>query len=303
MRRLVLAVMALAIPCFVVPVGAQDASPAAWRAEYDARLRAEYGWLSVAGLSFLEPGVNTVGSLAGSDVLLPPGEAPLEVGRIVYRNGEATLRLRAGVEATVDGEPARAVVALAPKSGEPAPRVRVGDIELHWHRSGERVGIRIRNPHASLRTTFAGTRWFAPEPRYDVVGHLERHATPRVVPVRNVLGDAEEYRSPGVLHFRIDGHDVALVPFTASRGRLWLIFRDATAGRDTYGTRFLYAEPLGDDSYRLDFNRAYNPPCAYNPHTTCPTPVRENVLDIAIPAGEKLYEPAAQLTARRRIDD
>ncbi len=299
MRRLTLAFVASSILFTAVPAGAQASSAEAWRADYDARLRAEYGWLSVSGLSFLQPGVNTVGSLAGSDVVLPPGQAPLEVGRIVYRDGEALLHLRAGVTATVNGEPAPAVVALAPKAGKPAPRVRIDDIEFHWHRSGERVGIRVRDPHSELRRTFTGTRWFAPEPRYDVVGRLERYPEPRAVPVRNVLGDADDYTSPGRLHFTIDGHDVTLVPFAASQGRLWLIFRDATAGRETYGTRFLYAEPLGDDRYRLDFNRTYNPPCAYNPHTTCPTPVRENVLDVAIPAGEKLYEPAVNLTARR----
>ncbi len=299
MRRVTLALVASSILLSAAPVPAQSPSVEQWRADYDARLRAEYGWLSVSGLAFLREGVNTIGSLAGSDVVLPAGRAPLEVGRIVYRDREAWLHLRPGVTATIDGEPTPAVVPLAPADGKPAPRVRIGDIEFHWHRSGERVGIRVRNPHSELRRTFAGTRWFAPDPRYDVVGRLERYPEPRGVPVRNVLGDAEEYTAPGRLHFTIDGRDVTLVPFAASHGRLWLIFRDATAGRETYGTRFLYADPLGDDTYRLDFNRTYNPPCAYNPHTTCPTPVPENVLDVAIPAGEKLYEPAVNLTARR----
>jgi uncharacterized protein (DUF1684 family) len=114
-----------------------------------------------------------------------------------------------------------------------------------------------------------------------------------------VLGDVETYTSPGVLTFEIDGRALELVPFAASRDRLWLIFRDASAGRETYGTRFLYAEPLGGDRYRVDFNRAYNPPCAYNPHTTCPTPLRENVLPVAIQAGERLYQTPSRLTARR----
>jgi uncharacterized protein (DUF1684 family) len=270
-----------------------------WRTEYEASLRAEYGWLSVAGLWFLEPGANTVGSLEGSTVLLPAGQAPLEVGRVVLRDGEATLTLRPGVSATIDKEPVRGTVRLNPDEGRPAPRVRVGDVEFHLHRSGERHGIRVRDPHSPLRTGFTGTRWFEARENHDVVGTLRRSTEPRTVRVHNVLGDVETYTSPGVLTFEIDGRALELVPFAASRDRLWLIFRDASAGRETYGTRFLYAEPLGGDRYRVDFNRAYNPPCAYNPHTTCPTPLRENVLPVAIQAGERLYQTPSRLTARR----
>jgi uncharacterized protein len=269
----------------------------AWRADYEARLTADYGWLSVAGLSFLREGVNTVGSLRGSVVQLPAGEAPLEVGRIVYHDGRATLHLRTGTTALVDGAPAPRVIPLDPQDGGAAPRVRVGDVEFHLHRSGARTGIRIRDPHSAIRTGFAGLQWFAADPAYDVVGTLQPHPTPRRVLVRNVLGDQEPYTSPGTLSFSIDGRTLTLVPFAARDGRLWLVFRDATAGHETYGTRFLYAEPVGGNRYRVDFNRAYNPPCAYNPHTTCPTPLDDNVLPAAIRAGERIYR--APVTARR----
>lgn len=301
MRRHLSVVVLFAV--LASPFGAtaqQDRPPLdEWRTAYESSLRAEYGWLSVAGLSFLEPGVNTVGSLVGSEVLLPAGRAPLEVGRVVVRGGEATLVLRPGVSATVGDGPVHGTLRLNADEGEPAPRVRVGDVEFHLHRSGERLGIRVRDPHSPLRTGFAGTRWFEANPRHDVIGTLRRHDEPRAIPVHNVLGDVETYTSPGVLTFEIDGRALELVPFAASLDRLWLIFRDASAGRETYGTRFLYAEPLGGDRYRVDFNRAYNPPCAYNPHTTCPTPLRENVLPVAIQAGERLYQAPSPLTARR----
>lgn len=264
-----------------------------WRADYEARLTADYGWLSVAGLSFLQEGVNTIGSLRGSGVELPAGQAPLEVGRIVYREGRATLHLRAGVAARVDGEPAPRVVTLDPRDGAAAPRVRVGDVEFHLHRSGSRVGIRVRDPHSHIRTAFAGVQWYGADPAYTVIGTLAPDASPRVIGVRNVLGDEEPYTSPGRLTFTLHGQHLSVVPFSARDGRLWLVFRDATAGHETYGTRFLYAEPLGDQRYRVDFNRAYNPPCAYNPHTTCPTPLDDNVLPAAIRAGERIYRAPA----------
>ena len=120
-----------------------------------------------------------------------------------------------------------------------------------------------------------------------------------LAPVRNVLGDNEPYRSPGVLTFTYDGQLVRAVAFSASNGRLQIIFRDASVGRETYGTRFVYAEPQADGRYVIDFNRAYNPPCAYNPYTTCPTPPAENVFRIAITAGEKLYHGPTLTTASR----
>lgn len=299
MRRHLAAFVVPALLLAPVHARAQSTLPIEeWRSAYETQLRAEYGWLSVAGLTFLEPGVNTLGSLVGSDVRLPPGQ-PLEAGRIVFRHGRATLHLRPGVHATLGDAEAPRVVPLDPVDGQPAPRVRIGDVEFHLHRSGSRTGIRLRDPHTPLRTAFTGTRWFAPDERYDVVGTLVRSERPRPVPVHNVLGDVETYTSPGVLTFTVADRQVSLVPFAASCGRLWLIFRDASAGHETYGTRFLYAEPLGSDRFRVDFNRTYNPPCAYNPHTTCPTPLPENVLPVPIRAGEQLYETAPALTARR----
>ena len=96
--------------------------------------------------------------------------------------------------------------------------------------------------------------------------------------MQNILGDVEEASSPGEVAFSIGGQAVRLVAFTAGK-RLWFVFRDATGGTSTYRIRFLYAEaPDAQGRVRLDFNRAYNAPCAYNPHTTCPLPLPENRL-------------------------
>ena len=107
--------------------------------------------------------------------------------------------------------------------------------------------------------------------------------------VRNILGDDEPYQAPGQLEFPWEGRKLRVLAFTSTKGRLQVIFRDASVGRETYGTRYVYAEPTGDGRYTVDFNKAYNPPCAYNPYTTCPTPPSQNILKVAIRAGEKLY--------------
>ncbi len=276
-----------------------------WRDRYETALRDEYGWLSVAGLTFLPRGVHTIGSLAGNDVRLPAGHAPLEVGRLVVAESGTTLLLKPGVEALLNGKPAPSRIALhtvrrgAPgQPSTPADRVRIGRIEFHLHESGERLALRVRDPESPIRVAFEGPRWYPTTQDARVVATLEPFEETRTIPVRNILGDSESYRSPGTLTFTYAGQSARVLAFTASQQRLQVIFRDATVGRETYGTRFVYAEPLGDGRYAIDFNKAYNPPCAYNPYTTCPTPPEENILAIAIRAGEKLYD-APTTTASR----
>ncbi|MGI8672031.1 MAG: DUF1684 domain-containing protein [Luteitalea sp.] len=305
-HRIVLSVVvALSLVAAVVEAQVAETSTAEWRQQYETSLRAEYGWLSVAGLSFLEPGISTIGSLAGSDIRLPAGHAPLEVGRLVMGRDSVRLHLRAGVDALLNGAPAPPVITLrrahrgAPgTAGTPADRVRVGKVEFHLHESGPRLALRVRDPQSPLRVGFQGASWFPDDPGAHTVATLHP-SSPRTVTVTNILGDPEPYQSPGTLELTLNGAPVRLLAFTAAKGRLQVIFRDATVGRETYGTRFVYAEPIGNGRYRLDFNRAYNPPCAYNPYTTCPTPPAENVLAVPVRAGEKLYRGPASTASRR----
>lgn len=281
-----------------------DAAPgppadvAAWRQQYDTSLRAEYGWLSVAGLAFLPEGSHTIGGDPSSDIVLPAGHAPSHVGRLEVTPEGVTLHLTPGVVATVNGEPASSTTIVlrgnqpgvngAP--GTSADRVSVGQgVQFHLHRSGPRLALRVRDPESPIRTGFQGTKWYPIADQARVVATLKTFDEPKAVEVRNVLGDPEPYKAPGTLEFTFDGKKVRLLAFTASKGRLQVIFRDAGVGRETYGTRFAYAEPTGDGRYVIDFNKAYNPPCAYNPYTTCPTPPAQNVLKVPIRAGEKIY--------------
>ena len=174
--------------------------------------------------------------------------------------------------------------------GKPADRVRIGRVEFHLHESGPRLALRVRDPESPIRLGFQGPRWFPVSEQARVTATLKPFDEPKAVDVRNILGDNEPYRAPGQLEFSWEGRKVRLLAFTTTRGRLQIIFRDATVGRETYGTRFVYAEPTGDGRYVIDFNKAYNPPCAYNPYTTCPTPPAQNIVKVAIRAGEKIYD-------------
>ena len=113
---------------------------------------------------------------------------------------------------------------------------------------------------------------------------------PRDIPVPPLIGDIESGVTEGLVELTFNGTTIRMRPITTRPGRLWFIFRDATAGQETYeAARFLYADLKADGTTVLDFNEAYNPPCAFNEFTTCPLPLPENRLTVRIPAGELAY--------------
>ena len=106
----------------------------------------------------------------------------------------------------------------------------------------------------------------------------------------NVLGDRERYTSPGVVEFTLHGQKLRLEPVSSGSDRLFFVFRDGTSGNETYGAaRFLTTDGPQNNQVMLDFNKAVNPPCAYNPFTTCPLPPKDNRLTTRIEAGELDY--------------
>ncbi len=262
----------------------------AWRQEREQELRAPDGWLSVAGLFFLKPGVNTIGSAPDSHIMLPADVAPARAGTVTFDGHRAVLAMRIGVEARVNGKLLQGPAELTPpEEGRPAGRVVLGRLTLHLHRSGERLAMRLRDPDHQLRRDFAGLEWFDIDPQWVISGRFHAFPEPKPVEIANVLGDVQKAVSPGEVTASIDGQDVRLLALSEKDGQLWFVFSDALAGTRTYRTRYLYAPAPRDGTVTLDFNRAYNPPCAYNPHTTCPLPPPQNRLKVAIAAGEKAY--------------
>jgi hypothetical protein len=143
--------------------------------------------------------------------------------------------------------------------------VRIGRVTLQAHRSGERLGIRLRDPESPIRTGFTGLDWYPIDPTWRVEGRFRRLPETRTIKILNVVGDLVDEPSPGEVEFEAQGQSLRLVALDAGT-RMWFVFRDATAGDETYNTRFLYADTADARGVvTLDFNRAYNPPCAYNP--------------------------------------
>ena len=261
----------------------------AWRVDREEKLKADDGWLTVAGLFFLNEGDNSFGSSPLNDIVLRTG--PAHAGVFTLRGGAVTARALAGETLSVNGRDV-AAARLWPREGDKRPVVAIGPLTLYVHYSGARLAIRLRDLDSELRRRFAGLRWFPVDESYRVRGRYVPHDQPRTVELSNILGDIEPARSSGSVVLTVAGEDLRLTALDVG-GRLWFIFRDLTSGRETYpAARFLNADAPAEDGYTtVDFNRAYNPPCAFNPYTTCPLPPRENRLPVRIEAGERDYQP------------
>jgi len=278
------------------------ASVEAWRQKHDVDYRRDY--VSIAALHTLKPGVNSAGRATSNDIVLPASSPP-RLGRFVLNGTVVRFEPEAGVavqvrrtrpdEETVD-RPVTGPLELKDDSTPGMDELVLGDVRLVVHASGESRGLRVRDPNGPLAKGFLGFTWFDVDPAFRVVGQFVPDAEPRRVKVVNTYGEVDEYSTEGVVEFPWQGTTLRLRPFTTRPKRLYFVFRDASSGQETYeAARFLYADLADDGSVVLDFNVAYNPPCAFNPFTTCPIPLAENRLPVKILAGEKRYPIEVEL--------
>jgi uncharacterized protein len=261
-----------------------------WRRDYQAKLTSDTGWLTVSGLFWLHEGENSFGSAASNNIVLP-AVAPAFAGFFIFHNGKTFVRLNPGIPAWIKGKPVQSAE-LPPDSL--TDRLELGDLTLYVHASGDRFAIRLRDKHSQLRQNFTGLNWFPIDPAYHVTANFVSYPAPKALESQNVLGDAIKLKIIGYLEFTLRGHKIRLEAEASDTGAgLFIVFRDLTSGKLTYpASRFLVTDVPKDGRVELDFNEAYNPPCAYNPFTTCPLPLPGNRLAMEIPAGEKIYHHA-----------
>jgi uncharacterized protein len=255
-----------------------------WRADHEAALRADDGWLTVVGLAWLKEGENRAGSGPDSDVRLPAG-APTSLGVFRLATGAVTFEPAAGVDAATNNRPGAAGV-IRPD----LDRVTSGSLTLLVIKRGDRLGVRIKDSQSAARRQFGGETWYPGGNAWRVTARFEPYDPPKLVPILNVLGQVEAQPSPGALVFSVAGRRFRLDPLDQG-GQLFIIFKDLTSGVTTYPAgRFLYAQQPVNGQVVLDFNKAENPPCAFTAFATCPLPPKQNHLPIRIEAGET-YSP------------
>lgn len=269
----------------------------AWRDERLARLTRPDGWLSLVGLHWLTPGSTFVGSARDNGTRLALG--PPQIGMLTLgKDGALKLSIPAGTEVTVNGEPAEGEVALvADTQGTPTVvAFNRGDASFVVIERAGRFALRVRNALARTRTGFPGLDHFDIDPSFRITARFQAHPPGKTIEIVNMLGMVEPMTNPGRLVFEKDGKSHGLEAVDEGDGRLFLIFADRTSGHDTYAaSRFVYAAAAGRDGTTvLDFNKAYNPPCAFTAFSTCPMPPPDNRLDLAVTAGEKKPRPFPQ---------
>jgi len=258
----------------------------AWRAKHEADYRRD--WVTIAGLHFLS-GSHTAGSARSNDIVLPRSTPPV-IGRFVLANDTVRFEPQSGVAVSRDGRPVTAPTDLADDGEAKADVLSVGSVRLVIHRSGERKSLRVWDPDGELARGFLGFTWFPIQMDYRVTARFVPDVAPREMQVVNTFGDIDTFKTEGVVEFTLLGRTLRLRPFTTRPNRFYFVFRDASAGQETYeAARFVYSDLREDGTTILDFNQAYNPPCAFNPYTTCPIPLPENRLGVKILAGERAY--------------
>ena len=263
-----------------------------FRSTRESNLKREYGWLSLAGLFWLKEGDNPVGSTADNPVRLPE-RAPAKVGIFNLHDGQVSITKSPTVSMRINAEPLgdSAAPLKVDTSGEAdylfVDGIRMGVIERAGH-----LAIRVWDPQNPVRRDFPGCVWYEPDATYRVSAKIEPYPEPREFMIDDIVGIQRPVKMHAALAFELAGKQYRLDGDHQEDNSYDLIFKDLTAGKTTYGAgRYLTTEVAEGDQVVIDFNVAYNPPCAFTEFATCPLPLPQNILPVAIEAGEKVRKP------------
>jgi uncharacterized protein len=255
-----------------------------WKAGRIDDLKQE--WLPLAGLFWLKPGENNFGSDLKNAIVFPKG--PAHAGSFLLQGKTVTAQFALGANAIIAGKPATMAELQPDTTGDPTV-VELGNLRFHVIVRGERVGIRLKDLESDAVRQYHGPQFFPLDLSYRVTATWLPSDGKQTVDVPNVLGDVSPTPIAGTAVFKINGQELRLTDLggDAAKG-LFFVFSDPTSKTETYpGGRFLKTGPVTNGTVVLDFNRAYNPPCAVTPYATCPLAPKENRLSVASRAGEE----------------
>ncbi len=263
----------------------------AWHAERIERLSAEDGWLTLVGLDFLDEGKTTIG--AGEKADLRYEGLGVDLAGTFTKSGDTVRFVAApGAAMTMNGMPVDSVT-LTEDQG-PESYLRSGTVSVALVRRNDALALRVRDNASPVRLHFKGVERYAFDPALRVTARIERHEKGETMAVTNVLGYTADAPRDATLVFDLDGQERRL-DAQGTFDSLFVVFGDTTNGAETHGGgRFLYVKIDEGDTAIVDFNRAYNPPCAFTAYSTCELPTANNRLPIPIRAGEKAVKSSEQ---------
>ncbi|WP_336514829.1 DUF1684 domain-containing protein [Pollutibacter soli] len=261
----------------------------AWRIKRLAELKAENGWLNLAGLYWLEPGKNTMGQSPKNDFVCELPNMPVTAGFFTLKKGKVYWNSAGGVEVKMLDKPVKKAIIF--ENGRPVPVLNMGSFRWNIIRRDDKLGVRLRDLNHPGMKAFDKLPYFPTDTTWRLDAKFVAGNNDSVM-ISNMIGQTHAQHSPGKLYFKVGDKEYSLDALESGKEDLFIIFADHTNGNETYASgRYLYVPKAdADGMIELDFNKAINPPCVFTPFATCPIPPRQNRLPFAVSAGEKMIE-------------
>jgi hypothetical protein len=305
LNRPVRAAVAIAVLTVVISVGAaavaavadpgdENARIAGWRAKRLASLTSATGWLTPIALYWLKDGENSFGRAPDRAFSLDDGALAADMGAFILTDGRVRYVAHDSKAMTYRGQPVSSLDLVSDVNENPTEMI-AGPLHFMLIERAGHLGIRVRDSVSPNRLQFKGLEYFPVRADWHIQARFERYVPEHHIPIVNILGMEEDMISPGAIVFERDGRTWRLDAILEAPGdrELFVMFSDATSGKETYGAgRFLYVGLPTDNRIDLDFNEAFNPPCAFTDFATCPLPPQQNRLALGVDAGELKYQRA-----------
>lgn len=262
----------------------------AWHEKMETSLRRDNGWLTLAGRFIMKPGINTFGTGKNNDIVFPPelaGVGPERLGTLTVANGKVTLNLDIGIAMKSDGKLFTGERSMGTDSGK-RDWVSLDYLAMHIIERNGTFVLRLADNQSAVRKNFPGRIWYPTNRKFLVDAKYVPYPEGRTISIVNIIDEVSDEPCPGYVEFKLNGKKYKLDVIGEDDG-LFFVIRDGTAGKTTYRpSRFLFVDkkPAPNTTFKLDFNKAYNPPCAFSDFTTCPLPPTQNIMQVKIEAGE-----------------
>jgi uncharacterized protein (DUF1684 family) len=270
---------------------AERANIEKWRAERVQELTSDTGWLTLVGLFWLSPGKNTFGRASSNTLVLDHPNLADTAGTFVLNGDKVTFIAKPGSGITRGGQPV-STIDLVSDAKESPTVLSSGPLRFFIIERAGKFAVRVRDTASVRRREFRGLQYFPVSTDWVLQARFEPYEPHRTIRIVNILGMEEDMDSPGAVVFTRNGQEIRLDAVLDGAGAtdLFIMFADGTSGHDTYGAgRFLHVPFATNGQTTLDFNEAYNPPCAFNHFATCPLPPFQNRMTLKVTAGEKNY--------------
>ncbi len=257
-----------------------------WQHDRLEGLKAKDGWLNLAGIYWLKEGEQSFGSHPSNDIVFPDKAAAF-IGTLRFTDESVQIKVNDDMELYYENERVHKLELSYDSSEEPS-YITHGDFAWYIMKRHTSLAIRLRDYKNPAIEALDHIPSYPIDPDYVVEATIKPFDEPRTITVNTPFQDyTQEYLCPGELQFILKGEKLKLLPFTSGDG-YFIIISDETSAMETYGAgRFMYAYPDSTGRIILDFNKAYNPPCAVTPFAACPMPPPENRMPVKIEAGEK----------------